>query len=58
MSLDAQINAAIAPVSDAISSTLFYPIELAGTPFPLILGWLVIASLFSPAILAFFSYAV
>ena len=44
MSLDAQINAAIAPVSDAISSTLFYPIELAGTPFPLILGWLVIAS--------------
>lgn len=44
MSLDTQINAAIAPVSDAISSTLFYPIELAGTPFPLILGWLVIAS--------------
>ena len=44
MSLDAQINAAIAPISNAISSSLFYPIELFGTPFPLILGWLVIAS--------------
>lgn len=46
MGLDEQIDAAFGPVSDAALSTVFYSIELFGQDVPLVLMWLVAASLF------------
>ncbi|PKR58600.1 alanine glycine permease [Thalassospira lohafexi] len=43
-SFDEQINQAIAPISNVIAGTIFYSIPVAGTAFPLIVGWLVIAA--------------
>lgn len=43
-SLDEAINNAIAPISDAVASTIFYSVPVAGTQFPLIVGWLVLAA--------------
>ena len=42
--LDQKINEAIAPYSNAVASTIFYSVPVAGTDFPLIVGWLVIAA--------------
>ena len=42
--LDAAINNAVAPVSNAVASTIFYSVDVGGTAFPLIVGWLVIAA--------------
>ncbi|WP_430472631.1 alanine/glycine:cation symporter family protein [Thalassospira lucentensis] len=44
VSLDEKINQAIAPVSNVIAGTIFYSIPVAGTAFPLIVGWLVVAA--------------
>ena len=43
-SFDEQINQAIAPISNVIAGTIFYSVPVAGTAFPLIVGWLVIAA--------------
>jgi alanine or glycine:cation symporter, AGCS family len=43
--LDERIDAAVAPVADAISGAIFYAIPLDGVSFPLILGWLILAGI-------------
>ncbi|WP_033068722.1 alanine/glycine:cation symporter family protein [Thalassospira australica] len=42
--LDQRINEAIAPISNVIAGTMFYSVPIAGTAFPLIVGWLVVAA--------------
>lgn len=42
--VDEWVNSAVAPVSNAVSSTIFYSVDVAGTQFPLIVGWLVVAA--------------
>jgi AGCS family alanine or glycine:cation symporter len=42
--LDETINNAVAPISNVIASTIFYSVPVAGTEFPLIVGWLVMAA--------------
>ncbi|MEM7025631.1 MAG: alanine:cation symporter family protein, partial [Pseudomonadota bacterium] len=42
--IDAAINEALAPVSDAIVSVIFYSVPILGADFPLIVMWLVIAA--------------
>lgn len=42
--IDEAINNAVAPFSNAVASTIFYSVPFAGTQFPLIVGWLVIAA--------------
>lgn len=44
VSLDEQINQAIAPISNVIAGAIFYSVPVAGTAFPLIVGWLVVAA--------------
>ncbi|WP_276653214.1 alanine/glycine:cation symporter family protein [Thalassospira lucentensis] len=44
VSLDEKINQTIAPISNVIAGTIFYSVPVAGTAFPLIVGWLVIAA--------------
>src|SRR5690554_885854 len=43
--IDMMINDAISPFSNAVASTIFYAVPVAGTEFPLIVGWLVLAAL-------------
>jgi AGCS family alanine or glycine:cation symporter len=43
--IDETINAVISPISNAVASTIFYSIDVGGTDFPLIVGWLVLAAL-------------
>jgi alanine or glycine:cation symporter, AGCS family len=43
--LDERINQAVAPVSNAVASVIFYSVPVAGTEFPLIVGWLIAAAL-------------
>jgi len=43
--LDERISAAIQPYSDAVAGAIFYSVPVAGTSFPLIVGWLIIAAL-------------
>lgn len=43
--LDAAINKIFEPVAREIGSVIFYSINIAGVPFPLIVGWLVICGL-------------
>ncbi len=45
-SLDAAINAFIGPVSDAISSVIFYSIKVGQVDVPLIVLWLIAAGVF------------
>jgi AGCS family alanine or glycine:cation symporter len=42
--IDAVINEAVAPISNAIVSVIFYSVPVFGTQFPLIVLWLVIAA--------------
>ena len=42
--IDAAINEALAPVSDAIVGVVFYSVPVLGADFPLIVMWLVIAA--------------
>lgn len=44
--LNAAINRAMAPVTDAVSAVIFYPIPIAGAEVQWIAAWLVVASLF------------
>jgi alanine or glycine:cation symporter, AGCS family len=45
MTLDARISAAVQPCADAVASVIFYSVPVAGTEFPLIVGWLILAAL-------------
>ncbi|MDP2254462.1 MAG: alanine/glycine:cation symporter family protein [Polaromonas sp.] len=43
--LDQRISAAVQPYSDAVAGVIFYSVPVAGTRFPLIVGWLILAAL-------------
>lgn len=45
MTLDARISAAVQPYADAVAGVIFYAVPVAGTQFPLIVGWLMLAAL-------------
>jgi AGCS family alanine or glycine:cation symporter len=42
--IDEQINTAIAPVTDFITSTVFYSVNIGGTNLPLVVVWLIIGA--------------
>lgn len=42
--IDTRINEFLTPISNAISGFVFYSIPISGTEFPLVLGWLILAS--------------
>jgi AGCS family alanine or glycine:cation symporter len=44
-SVDERISAAIQPFSEAVAGLIFYSVPVAGTRFPLIVGWLIVAAL-------------
>ncbi len=46
LNVDAQIEKYTAPVSDAISAVVFYPIKIFGSEIPIVIFWIIIASLF------------
>ncbi len=43
--IDALVNSWVAPVSDAISSVVFFSVDVAGAKLPLIVVWLILGSL-------------
>jgi alanine or glycine:cation symporter, AGCS family len=43
--LDQRISSAIQPYSDAVAGAIFYSVPVAGTAFPLIVGWLIVAAI-------------
>ncbi|WP_119155181.1 alanine/glycine:cation symporter family protein [Caldimonas tepidiphila] len=43
--IDARINAAVAPLSNALAALIFYSVPVGGTDFPLIVAWLLVAAL-------------
>ena len=44
--IDAAINAAVAPVAEALSAFIFYSVEIGGAQLPLIVIWLIAAAAF------------
>ena len=50
---DQQVEALIRPLSDALAGAVFYPIDIAGQPFPLIVLWLAVAAVFFTLYLGF-----
>ena len=53
--IDATINAAIEPVAAALSSFVFYSVEIGGAQLPLIVAWLIIAAVFFTLYFGFIS---
>ena len=53
MSLDQQVEAVVRPVADTLSRLVFYPLELFGQDFPLIVLWLATAAVFFTLYLGF-----
>lgn len=53
MSIDQQVETFVRPLTDALSRVVFYPIELFGQDFPLIVLWLTIAAVFFTLYLGF-----
>ncbi|MEM1141250.1 MAG: alanine/glycine:cation symporter family protein [Pseudomonadota bacterium] len=45
-SLDQQVESVVRPLANALASVVFYPINLFGQPFPLIVLWLAAAAVF------------
>ncbi|MBK6598001.1 MAG: alanine:cation symporter family protein [Proteobacteria bacterium] len=43
--IDDRINAAVTPIATAFSDAIFFEVNLNGTGFPLIVGWLILAAL-------------
>ncbi|MGA8850353.1 MAG: alanine/glycine:cation symporter family protein [Aeromicrobium sp.] len=43
-SIQSAIDGFFAPISDAVSSVVFYQVTIAGATFPIIVGWLVLAA--------------
>lgn len=54
--IDTVINEAIAPISNAIVSVIFYSVPVLGTQFPLIVLWLVIAAAIATVYFKFISF--
>ena len=54
--VDDAINAAIAPVSNAIVSVIFYSVPVLGANMPLIVVWLVVAAAFATVYFNFISF--
>ncbi|MEO0607518.1 MAG: alanine/glycine:cation symporter family protein [Pseudomonadota bacterium] len=52
-SLDAAINALVQPITDAVSSFIFYSVPIAGADVPLIICWLIFAACFFTLYLGF-----
>jgi AGCS family alanine or glycine:cation symporter len=55
-SIDTAINEAIAPISNAIVSIIFYSVPIFGTQFPLIVLWLVVAAAIATVYFKFISF--
>lgn len=55
-SIDTIINEAVAPVSNAIVSVIFFSVPVFGTQFPLIVLWLVIAAAIATVYFKFISF--
>ena len=55
-SIDEAINTAIAPVSNAIVSVIFYSVPVLGADMPLIVLWLVVAAAFATVYFNFISF--
>ena len=51
-SLDTLINEAIQPITDAVSSFVFYAVSINGTQIPLIVMWLIAGGVFFTFLLA------
>jgi AGCS family alanine or glycine:cation symporter len=51
--LDQAISDAVSPVSDGITSVVFYAVSIGGTELPLIVVWLVVAATFFTVYLGF-----
>lgn len=51
--IDAQIDAALRPVADAVSSFVFFSVPVFGTDIPLVVAWLIAAALFCTIYLRF-----
>ncbi|MEE3331534.1 MAG: alanine/glycine:cation symporter family protein [Myxococcota bacterium] len=51
--IDAQIDAALRPLADAVSSFVFFSVPILGTDVPLVVAWLVVAALFCTVYLRF-----
>ena len=56
MNIDEAIEAFIGPISDFLSSIIFFSVPMFGTEFPLIVGWLVIAGIFFTVYMRFMSF--
>jgi AGCS family alanine or glycine:cation symporter len=54
--IDTVVNEAIAPISNAIVSVIFYSVPVFGTQFPLIVLWLVIAAAIATVYFKFISF--
>ena len=52
-SLDSVINELVQPVTDAISSFIFFDVTIAGSDVPLIVCWLIFGAFFFTAYLGF-----
>jgi AGCS family alanine or glycine:cation symporter len=50
---DQQVESLVRPLANALSSVVFYRVELFGQPFPLIVLWLAVAALFFTLYLGF-----
>lgn len=53
--IDESVNAAFAPFADALNSVIFYGIDIGGSEFPLIVGWLIVGAAFFTLYLGFIS---
>lgn len=53
MSLDQQVEAVVRPVADVLSRVVFFPLELFGQEFPIIVLWLATAAVFFTLYLGF-----
>ncbi len=52
-SFDAQVEAWVRPWADALSSVVFFKVQILGQPFPLIVLWLAVAAVFFTLYLGF-----
>jgi AGCS family alanine or glycine:cation symporter len=52
-SFDEQVESLVRPLANALSSVVFYRVDLFGQPFPLIVLWLAVAALFFTFYLGF-----
>ena len=51
--VDAQINEAVQPLTDALSAFIFFSVTIAGAEVPLIVAWLILGAVFFTFYLGF-----